>query len=125
MTLVIAGTRTFEIPISTVNGLIIAFDLKPTQVVYGSEHGVDWTGRNWAIKNGIHPIPVLAEWEKHGDAAGPMRNKEMAEKSDALLLIWNGTSTGSANMKHEMEKLSKPVYEVVLRFPPEQESFGF
>lgn len=29
-------------------------------------------------------------------------------------LIWAGKSRGSANMKKEMEKLNKPVYEVIV-----------
>ncbi len=55
------------------------------------------------------------DWEKHGKAAGPIRNKEMAEYADALLLIWDGKSRGSASMKKEMEKLEKPIYEVILK----------
>jgi hypothetical protein len=41
----------------------------------------------------------------------------MAEYADALLLIWNGESRGSANMKENMVKLGKPVYEVILKEP--------
>jgi hypothetical protein len=39
----------------------------------------------------------------------------MAEEADALLLIWDGESKGSANMKKEMLFKNKPVYEVILR----------
>ena len=50
----------------------------------------------------------------NGKAAGHVRNKKMAEYGDALLLIWDGKSKGSANMKKEMQKLNKPIYEVTL-----------
>jgi hypothetical protein len=39
----------------------------------------------------------------------------MAEEGDALLLIWDGESKGSANMKKEMLFKKKPIYEVILR----------
>lgn len=56
-----------------------------------------------------------ADWNKYGKSAGPIRNKQMAEYSDALLVIWDGESRGSKNMKEEMLKLNKPVYEVILK----------
>ena len=60
----------------------------------------------------VHEFP--ADWKKHGKAAGPVRNKEMAKFADALLLIWDGKSSGSRNIKIQMLKLDKPVYEVKL-----------
>ena len=56
-----------------------------------------------------------AEWTIHGKAAGPIRNRKMAEYGDALLLIWDGTSKGSSNMKIEMEKRNKPIYEIIIK----------
>lgn len=56
-----------------------------------------------------------ADWETHGKAAGPIRNRAMAKYADQLLLIWDGKSRGSANMKKEMLALGKPVHEVIIR----------
>jgi hypothetical protein len=39
----------------------------------------------------------------------------MAEYADALILVWDGKSRGSASMKREMEKLGKPIYEVIVK----------
>lgn len=69
---------------------------------------------NSAMDSYTEIIEFPADWKKHGKAAGPIRNREMAEYADALLLIWNGESRGSANMKKEMKKLGKPVYEIIL-----------
>lgn len=55
-----------------------------------------------------------ADWKTHGKAAGPLRNRKMAEYGDVLLLIWDGKSKGSANMKKEMLKLKKPVHEIII-----------
>ncbi len=56
-----------------------------------------------------------ADWDAHGKAAGPIRNKQMVEYADALLLIWDGESRGSASMKNEMVKLNKSVYEIIIK----------
>jgi hypothetical protein len=55
-----------------------------------------------------------ANWADHGRSAGPRRNKLMAQNADLLILVWNGKSKGSKNMKEEMEKLGKPVVEIIL-----------
>ena len=42
----------------------------------------------------FHP----ADWERHGKAAGPIRNAEMADVSDALIAFWDGQSCGTKSM---------------------------
>lgn len=56
-----------------------------------------------------------AEWEKYEKAAGPKRNKEMAEYADALILIWNGKSKGSKNIRKEMTIRNKLVFEKIIK----------
>ena len=86
-----------------------------TEIVSGGAWGVDHAGEAFAREHAIPVILFPADWDKNGKAAGPIRNRFMAEYADALLLIWDGESRGSANMKAEMLKLGKPVYEVILR----------
>jgi hypothetical protein len=124
MKLIIAGSRTFQIDASAAVSLHNINNI--SEVVCGMAPGVDLAGKyfaenDWKLDYPLcsdRPIPVKefpADWDKHGKAAGPIRNKEMAEYADALLLIWDGSSRGSANMKSEMQKLGKPVYEVIIR----------
>ena len=82
-----------------------------SEVVSGGADGVDSAGEDWA-ENRPDPIKVvqfLPEWNKYGRAAGPIRNKQMAEYADMLIAIWNGSSRGTKNMIEQMEKLGKPV----------------
>lgn len=129
MKLIITGSRHFsssydivKIAIECIPELRIAYQNNQIcEVISGCAFGIDTAGERWA--RGAHwdlagkEYPILtkfpADWDKLGKAAGPIRNKQMAEYSDALLLIWNGTSPGSKNMKMNMEKLGKPVYEVI------------
>lgn len=92
-----------------------------TEVVSGGASGVDYIGEALAEKSGLPVKKFPADWKKHGRAAGPIRNRQMAEYADALLAVWDGKSRGTQNMIEEMQKLGKPTY--VHRFerttPPE------
>lgn len=121
MKLIIAGSRTLSPHRGLITEALISFGHQPlgvTEVVSGGARGVDASGESWA-KVFARPIRYfLPDWSAHGKkSAGPIRNAEMAEYADALLLIWNGQSKGSANMKQQMERRKKPVYEVILRGP--------
>src|SRR5690606_39623023 len=90
------------------------FDLSPTTVISGMARGVDQAGEKWARKNRVTLRTFPADWDRYGKAAGPIRNRLMAEHANALLLIWNDKSRGSANMKQTAKQLSLAVYEVIL-----------
>ena len=112
MKIIIAGSRNYQL---SQNDIYMLNKLEYiTEVISGGAKGVDYYAEKWA-ENLNFPIKIFpANWKKYGRAAGPIRNKQMAEYADALLLIWDGVSRGSANMKKEMTKLNKPIYEVIL-----------
>jgi len=114
--LIIAGTRTFRLTAYAIDSFVRHFKIDPTEVVCGGADGIDTTGRVWGEDFPEIPFKIFEpDWSAHGKAAGPIRNRQMAAYADALLLIWDGQSRGSKNMKEEMQKLNKPVYEVILR----------
>ncbi len=49
------------------------------QIVSGNAKGVDAAGERFAKKHGIDLVLFPANWEKHGKAAGPIRNEQMAK----------------------------------------------
>lgn len=119
MKLIIAGSRTIKPTIELIREAIRA--LKPSnsppisEIVSGGALGVDSEGEHWASHAGVPVKRFRPDWLTHGLAAGPIRNREMAEYGDALLLIWDGVSSGSASMRREMLIRKKPVYEVIIR----------
>lgn len=112
MKLIIAGSRNTADAVDEVCCAIHEFELARavTELVSGASGNVDLAGEEWARENNIPVKRFPADWDKHRKAAGPIRNREMAEYADALLAIWDGKSKGTANMILEMHRQSKPVF---------------
>jgi predicted Rossmann fold nucleotide-binding protein DprA/Smf involved in DNA uptake len=113
MKVIIAGSR----DINDYNIVLSAFSSCPfeiTEIVSGCAKGVDTLGEQVADLICVPICKFPADWNKHGKAAGPIRNKQMADYADAAIVIHNG-SRGSLNMIEQMKKLNKPVYEVKLQ----------
>ncbi len=109
MKVVIAGSRTIS-NLSLLEEVVERCGYEITTVISGTARGVDLLGEQWASKYKKSVIRMPANWDKHGKAAGPIRNAEMAEIADAAIIIWDGKSTGTKNMIENMKKLRKPYY---------------
>lgn len=81
---------------------------------YGTDHAGEIMARMMMLKEDVKLTVFNADWKKHGKSAGMIRNCEMADYADELLLVWDGKSAGSKNMKKEMMKRGKPVHELVI-----------
>lgn len=86
---------------------------KITEVVCGMARGADTYGMKWAICDAGLPVAKFpADWDTHGLKAGPIRNGQMADYADGLIVfIWDG-SRGSANMLEQMQNRNKPCYVI-------------
>lgn len=83
-----------------------------TEVVCGMAPGADSYGAKWAYQNKIPIAKFPADWKTYGKGAGPIRNQQMADYADALIVfIWNG-SRGSQDMLNRMERMKKPVFAI-------------
>jgi len=116
MKVIIAGSRHFtHLSNEYIGSIVYKSDFLCAEVVCGCADGVDTAGESWADHNLIQVTYFKPDWELYGNRGGPIRNSKMAAYADALILIWDGTSKGSQDMKSKMEKLNKPVYEVILK----------
>lgn len=90
--------------------------MKSHQVIIISGHasGADSLGERYASEHGLETELHPADWKAHGKAAGPIRNKEMAEVADALIAFWDGASRGTKNMIDTAK--SKGLKVVVTRY---------
>lgn len=65
-------------------------------VIEGGAKGADAIGGQWARMRGIDCWRVAADWDKHGKAAGPIRNRLMLDmKPDALIAFPGGKGTNN------------------------------
>ena len=70
----------------------------------GTANGVDKLGEQWAKANHKKIKRFPADWSL-GKRAGYLRNVQMAEYSDACIIVWDGESKGSQHMYNiAMEK---------------------
>jgi hypothetical protein len=68
-----------------------------TTLIHGGAKGVDSFAGEWAEDRGI-PVEVYpADWNKHGRAAGPIRNQKMIEQNPRCFIAFDG-GPGTANM---------------------------
>lgn len=115
MKLLIAGSRDLHVSVDFIGETLDRLNLFPAEIVSGGAKGIDSCAQRYAQDRRMMFALFEADWNKNGKMAGPIRNLSMALYSDALLLIWDGKSKGSANMKARMEGLRKPVYEIILK----------
>lgn len=69
--------------------------LNVTHIISGGCRGADTLGERFARDNGFDLSVFYAEWDKYGKAAGPMRNRKMAEHADVCILFPGGAGTRS------------------------------
>lgn len=87
-----------------------SFIAQATEIVSGHcPTGADAAGEWYADFYDVPTKLFPADWDKHGRAAGPIRNEQMAEYADALVAFWDGKSRGTKGMIDLMEKANKPV----------------
>jgi len=113
MKVIVAGGRDFT-NYALVEEAIKISGFEISQIVSGKAKGIDTLGEVWALANNVPVEAFPADWSQHGRAAGPIRNKQMAEYADALIAIWDGESKGTANMIQQArsKKLNVFIYLV-------------
>ena len=109
MKVIIAGGREIDDYEVLLRALVNAsFDI--TAVISGGAKGADALGERFATEAGLPLFKFPADWEKHGRAAGPIRNKVMGDFGDALIALWDGQSSGTKNMIDYATKKGLKVY---------------
>ena len=81
-------------------------------LVVGDATGADAIARKWAKARGIDHKDggFVADWKKHGNSAGPIRNREMLRSGIDKLCAFPG-GKGTADMKSICNKANVLVRE--------------
>lgn len=123
---IVAGTRHFE-DYSLLEEKLdyyLSDKLPNVEIVSGTAKGADQLGERYATERNLPVKKFPANWYPNGKgdrlskgayegldrSAGPKRNADMAKYADALILFWDGKSSGAKSMLGLAER-----YNVVTR----------
>mgnify|MGYP001809727201 CR=1 FL=1 len=101
MKVIVSGSRDFT-NYSLFEAMM--FDvLKPSElanitILEGGCRGTDMMAREFAIKWGVKWVEFPADWEKHGQSAGPIRNAELVKEGEMLIAFINIRSKGTKDI---------------------------
>jgi hypothetical protein len=109
MRVIIAGCRDIY-DYNEVLNAVVDSNFNIQAVVSGGAPGVDALGEKYAVAADVPLHIYMANWAEHGRAAGPIRNRKMAENADALIAVWDGKSRGTKNMIETAQKKGLLVY---------------
>ena len=86
-------------------------------VIEGDARGADRIAGYWARMNRIENLKFPADWEKHGKAAGPIRNQKMLVEGNPDLVVAFAGGRGTADMMKRAKAAEITVIEVSGRAP--------
>jgi hypothetical protein len=81
-------------------------------IIHGGAKGADRLAGWWGANHRVRVLVFEADWNSHGKAAGPIRNKQMIEegKPDAVVAFPGGR--GTANMIGQAKAAGLKVWEL-------------
>lgn len=99
MKVVVCGGRDYDSPAHVWHDLNILHEqYKFTDLMQGGARGVDKFAKEWAAtKPEIKRHVCRAQWDRYGNAAGPMRNARMMEWEPDFVIAFPG-GKGTANL---------------------------
>lgn len=69
-----------------------------TLLIEGGASGADLVARSWAFHRYIQHVTERADWNRHGKAAGPIRNRAMLDNHSPDVVLAFPGGKGTADM---------------------------
>ena len=88
---------------------------KAEEIVSGGAEGVDRCAANYAKENGIKLTEFLPQYEQYGRAAPIVRNKQIVDYADKIIVFWDGSSRGTRSVIEYAKKTGKPCEVFIFR----------
>lgn len=106
MKLLVCGSRTAK----DSEALWLNLDqIAPKEIIHGGAQGADALAHAWARDHNVFVTVIRPDWNTHGKAAGPIRNRQMVDVCDEVLALWDGHSRGTQSTIEYARKVGKPV----------------
>jgi hypothetical protein len=115
--IIVTGSRDWDNHDAIVSALIKAMSIDNGAhrfvIVQGGANGADDIAKRWAQDRQIPCETFAADWGKHGNAAGPLRNQAMLDAGADLVLAFPiggpATSPGTWDTIHRAAAMGIPV----------------
>ena len=85
------------------------------EIVSGGAVGVDACAAEYARASGLKLTEFLPEYKKHGRAAPIVRNKQIVDYADKVIVFWDGSSRGTLSVIKYAEKQAKPIEVIICK----------
>ena len=110
MKIAIVGSRSIFISASDIEKYISQID----EIVSGGARGVDTAAAEFAKLKGLKLTEFLPEYSLYGRAAPIIRNRQIVDYADKIIIFWNGASKGTLSVINYAQKTKKPC-EIIIR----------
>ncbi len=77
------------------------------EIVSGGARGVDTCAARYANENDIKLTEFLPQYDLYGRAAPIIRNRNIVDYADKVVVFWDGTSKGTLSVIKYAEKVNK------------------
>ena len=84
------------------------------EIVSGGAIGVDSCAAEYAKRRGLKLTEFFPQYDKYGRAAPIVRNKDIVNYADKIIVFWNGSSKGTLSVIKYAQKIGKPLEIVKL-----------
>lgn len=84
-----------------------------SEIVSGGAVGVDACAAQYAKANNLKLTEFVPRYERYGRAAPIVRNREIVDYADKIIVFWNGKSKGTLSVINYAKK-AKKTCEIIL-----------
>ena len=79
------------------------------EIVSGGAIGVDSCAAEYAKRRGLKLTEFFPQYDKYGRAAPIVRNKDIVNYADKIIVFWNGSSKGTLSVIKYAQKIGKHI----------------
>lgn len=109
--ILVCGGRDFD-DFFTLDMVMEAYLEEVPHIIHGGAKGADSLAGDWAYMNVLPCTVYPAQWNRHGKAAGPIRNQQMLDEGKPDLVVAFPGGRGTADMIRRARKAGVDVYEI-------------
>jgi len=114
MKLAIVGSRTFDdygMLACKIHNHFYLVQIR--EIISGGANGADSLAKKYARQHlNIKYTEFPADWNKHGKAAGFIRNQQIVDACDTVLAFWDGKSAGTKDTIERAKRAKKSTFIV-------------